>query len=125
LGPNLLLLFLQVWGSGLQGELVSEAKAASPHFPLYLFLVGTGVRIGEVLGVTWHDLSPREGTVTIAQALQRPRDGGYTLLGPITSCSRVPADWRAAQEEKAPPGPFAHPECDTWHRVVAAAPEEP
>lgn len=75
---------LNVWTESQTLLFLSEAKAASHYYPLYLFLVGTGVRIGEALGVTWHDLSTREGTVTIAQALQRPRGGGYTLKNPKT-----------------------------------------
>ena len=75
---------LDVWTESQTLLFLSEAKAASLYYPLYLFLIGTGVRIGEALGVTWHDLSTREGTVTIAQALQRPLGGGYTLKNPKT-----------------------------------------
>src|SRR5579871_1698332 len=66
-------------GSGCSG---SEAKVSSPHYPLYLFVVSTGVRIGEALGLTWRDLSLRGCTVTISQALQRPKGGGFTLKEP-------------------------------------------
>lgn len=79
---------LEVWTEAQTLLFLSEAKVRSPYYPLYLFLVGTGVRIGEALGLCWQDLALGDGTAYIAQALQRPPGGGYTLREPKTANSR-------------------------------------
>ncbi len=79
---------LDVWTEAQTLLFLSEAKAHSPYYPLYLFLVGTGVRVGEALGLTWRDVAIGNGVVYVAQALQRPSGGGYHLKDPKTAHSR-------------------------------------
>lgn len=81
----------EIWSETQTALFLSEAKASSPHYPLYLFLVATGVRIGEALGVRWCDLDLNEGMVYIVQALQRPREGGYIVKAPKTDSPQLHA----------------------------------
>lgn len=55
-----------------------EATAASWYGPLWAFLLATGVRIAEALGVIWDDLDLDAGTVTIDQQLAQD---GTDLVG--------------------------------------------
>lgn len=59
----------------LTPEQTSAIVAASDplYRPLLAFLVGTGCRIGEALGLTWADLDVADRTATIA--MQANRDG--------------------------------------------------
>ena len=52
------------------------------YYAVYLFIVGTGVRVGEALGLAWPHLDLREGIAFIEQGLQRLRGGGYVLKDP-------------------------------------------
>src|SRR5262249_1656866 len=66
---------------------VSEARqflaAASndPLYPAFLLLVLYGLRLGEVLGLSWDDIASDAGTIRIRQQLQRVRS--ELLLGPV------------------------------------------
>jgi integrase len=79
---------LEIWTEAQILLFLSEAKSRSPNYPLYLFLVGTGVRVGEAMGLTWRDVALGDGVVCITQALQRNGGGGYTLAEPKTANSR-------------------------------------
>ncbi len=46
-------------------------RMESPHYPLYLALVTTGCRVGELLGMRWKDVDLPLGTATIAQTFYR------------------------------------------------------
>jgi len=126
---------LDVWTEAQTLLFLSDAKASSPHYPLYLFLVGTGVRIGEALGVTWRDVDLQGGTVTIAQALQRPKGGGFVLRDPktrngartialseevLTSLREIRARQRQDQLRRAlcPAGADCRQQhCEAWHAL--------
>ncbi len=77
----------EVWTEAQTLLFLSEAKSSSQYYPVYLFAVGTGARIGEILGLRWKDLDPREGMAYITQTLQRLRGGGYVLKAPKTERS--------------------------------------
>jgi integrase len=126
---------LEVWTEAQTLLFLSEAKDTSPYYPVYLFLVGTGARIGEALGLTWRDLALGDGVAYIAQALQRTDGGGYALKEPKTAHSRraitLPPEGveclrsqRAQQEEEQKrPGPCeggaqcTRPRCKRWHAL--------
>ncbi len=133
--PKRARVHLDVWTEAQTLLFLSEAKAHSPYYPLYLFLIGTGVRVGEALGLTWRDVALGDGVVYISRALQRPNGGGYVLKDPKTSHGRraitLPPELaeelrnlRARQhEEKAKRGtcrdegqcPRQH--CPDWHNL--------
>ena len=77
---------LEVWSEAQTLLFLSEAKSSSVYYPLYLFLVGTGARIGEALALTWSNVSG-DG-VSIDQDLQWLRGGGFALKEPKTDRSR-------------------------------------
>jgi integrase len=86
--PRRARVALQVWTESETALFLSEARIRSPHYALYLFLIGTGCRLSEALGLVWRDVDLASGTVTVRQALQRPEEGGYVLREPKTSHSR-------------------------------------
>jgi integrase len=86
--PRRARVTLQVWSESETALFLSDARGRSPYFSVYLFLVGTGCRIGEALGIEWRDVDLAEGLITIRQALQRPEGGGYVLREPKTKHSR-------------------------------------
>src|SRR6266849_6522981 len=49
------------------------ATAGTRHHSLWVFLVTTGVRLGEALALTWADIDFVEGRATIRRSLQRQR----------------------------------------------------
>lgn len=69
---------------------------------LWTFLVTTGVREGEALGLCWSDIDLERGTATIRRALQR-LDGAATFVEPKTARSRrtvpLPSSTRAVLAE--------------------------
>jgi integrase len=62
------------------------ACESDPIGPLVTVAATTGLRQGELLGLTWSDVE--EGTLTVRRALARARDGGWELSPPKTSRSR-------------------------------------
>jgi integrase len=72
----------EVWTEAQTLLFLSEAKATSTYYPVYLFLVATGCRVGEALGLTWKALDLREGVAHVEQTLQRPSGGGYLCKDP-------------------------------------------
>lgn len=79
-----------------------DATAEHPHGPLFALLVGTGLRLGEALGLEWSDLGP--GSLTVHRSLARADAGGYALAEPKTKRSRrtvmLPAIATAALERQ-------------------------
>jgi len=55
---------------------------------LWAFLVTSGVRLGEALGLKWSDIDFERGTATIQRALQRQAGNGLVFVEPKTSRSR-------------------------------------
>lgn len=55
---------------------------------LWVFLVTTGVRLGEALALRWSDIDVKEGRATIRRAVQRQRGAGLVFVEPKSARSR-------------------------------------
>jgi integrase len=64
------------------------ATAGTRHHSLWIFLVTTGVRLGEALALKWADIDMVEGNATIRRALQRHRGVGMVFVEPKSSRGR-------------------------------------
>jgi integrase len=62
--------------------------AGTRHHSLWIFLVTTGVRLGEALALRWADIDLVEGHATIRRALQRQRGVGMVFVEPKSSRGR-------------------------------------
>ena len=73
-------------------DYIKNNKAYIMHYPIILFMLGTGCRIGEALGITWRDINTKEKIVKIDhQVIYDLKDGKnrfYATL-PKTKKSRV------------------------------------
>ncbi len=67
---------------------VLEATADDELGPLFAVAVGTGLRLGELLGLSWSDVDLEARSLTVRRALSRSYGGGYELAEPKTSRSR-------------------------------------
>lgn len=64
------------------GAVLRVAEADFPHFyPLVLFLVDTGARLGEALALRWIDVDLEAGTARIARSFSSGRTLGPTKTG--------------------------------------------
>lgn len=59
--------------------LLDEAKRSSPYASLYLAACTTGMRQGELLGLTWKDVDLIAGTIHVQRSLQRIN--GHVVTG--------------------------------------------
>jgi integrase len=57
-------------------------------YGLWVFLVTTGLRLGEALALRWSDLDLKEGRATIRRAVQRQRGAGLVFVEPKSARSR-------------------------------------
>src|SRR6266851_5016239 len=57
-------------------------------YGLWVFLVTTGLRLGEALALRWSDLDLKEGRATIRRAVQRQRGAGLGFVEPKSARSR-------------------------------------
>jgi len=57
-------------------------------YGLWVFLVTTGLRLGEALALRWSDLDMYEGKATISRAVQRQRGAGLVFVEPKSARSR-------------------------------------
>ena len=64
------------------------ATAGTRHHSLWIFLVTTGVRLGEALALKWADIDMVDGNATIRRALQRHRGVGMVFVEPKSSHGR-------------------------------------
>lgn len=62
--------------------------AGTRHHSLWVFLVTTGVRLGEALALRWADVDLLEGNANIRRALQRQRGAGMVFVEPKSSRGR-------------------------------------
>lgn len=59
-------------------DFVKNDSIYSVYYPMISFFLGTGCRIGEVLGLTWNDINFEEKTVSINhQAIYKKKDGRF------------------------------------------------
>jgi integrase len=63
-----------------------DATADAEQGPLYTLAVTTGLRLGELLGLTWTDVA--HGTLTVRRSLARAEGGGWELAQPKSARSR-------------------------------------
>jgi integrase len=64
-----------------------EAARGTPLENLLAVAVGTGMRLGELLGLRWRDVDLKAGAVSVVQNLQRV-GGGLAAVPPKTASSR-------------------------------------
>ncbi len=64
------------------------ATADDEYGPIFALAVSTGLRLGELLGLSWADLGPDGVTLTVRQSLALTHDGGYALAQPKSARSR-------------------------------------
>jgi integrase len=64
------------------------ATVGTRHQSLWIFLVTSGVRLGEALGLRWSDIDFVAGTATIQRALQRQRGVGLVFVEPKSARGR-------------------------------------
>lgn len=70
---------MHVLDESLIGEFLDQIQGESFEYLFYVTLF-TGMRKGEVLGLTWDCVDFRRGTILINKQLQRPRDGDGTCV---------------------------------------------
>jgi len=64
------------------------AAESDPLGPLVIVAATTGLRQGELLGLTWADVDMLGATVTVRHSMSRDWSGGYSLSEPKTTRSR-------------------------------------
>jgi integrase len=62
---------MRVWDEEQARLFLAEARRSSPHYPLYLTAVLTGMRQGELLGLRWQDVDLTLGVAHIRQTFCR------------------------------------------------------
>ena len=88
-------------------ELLSVQKLGSPYYIVILLLYNTGMRIGEVLGLTWDRVDLDSGVITVDRQFQRYAN---KLISPKTKSSirqvridedfcHILQDWKSLQNE--------------------------
>jgi len=101
-----------------------EAAAGDPMEALYSTAVGTGLRLGELLGLRWGDLDLEGGALQVRRALvEQSRTGKRTLAEPKTKQARRKVDLPAfvvdaLRVHRERLGAAPHPE-----RLVFTSPE--
>jgi len=65
-----------------------RAASDTRHYVIWVFLVTTGVRLGEALGLKWSDIDIAESRAHIRRSLQRQRGVGSVFVEPKTAKSR-------------------------------------
>jgi integrase len=70
--------------TGEQVRRLLDATAADANGPLYALLVGTGLRLGEALGLSWSDVDFDAGTLTVHHGMALRADGTFGLAEPKT-----------------------------------------
>ena len=69
--------------------LLIAANEVQPEFlPLYQLAITTGMRLGELQGISWDDLDWDKGTLTINRQLKRISGEGLVLTPPKTQAGR-------------------------------------
>jgi integrase len=77
-----------------------DRTADAEHGPLYALAASTGLRLGELLGLSWESVDLLAGTLTVRQSLARDGNGGWDLAIPKSRRSKrtipLPLTARAA-----------------------------
>ncbi len=77
--------------AGEVGRLI-DATADDPFGPLFAVATGTGLRLGELLGLRWTDVDLEGRSLTVRRSLSRAHGGGWELAEPKTARSRRTVD---------------------------------
>lgn len=105
-----------------QARRLLDALRGQDHEALYIFMLSTGVRPGEALGLPWRNVDLGRGTVSIHQALSRSRGGNIisdgkthkkgwrTIELPPTALAALQAQQRGQAEAKEKAG-------DVWRET--------
>lgn len=74
-----------------------DATSDDEYGPLYALAATTGLRLGELLGLSWADVA--DGRLTVRRSLARAAGGGWELAQPKSARSRrtIPLPLRARQ----------------------------
>ena len=65
-----------------------EACVGDDLGPLVTVAVLTGLRLGELLGLTWGEVNLERGELSVVRAVQRVRGQGLVVVPPTTASSR-------------------------------------
>ncbi|MEW5932381.1 MAG: tyrosine-type recombinase/integrase [Bacillota bacterium] len=105
---------MTVWNEGQVGTFLEAAKK-SRYFALFHTALATGMRLGELLGLTWDDVDLKEGTVHVRRSLTLHRVRTWQDPKTPRSQRKVPIDlmtvevlrqWRKRQlQERLRAGP--------------------
>ena len=66
-----------------QEKFFSEA-VNSWYYPLYVFMISSGIRLGEAAALKWSDLNPKKGIVEISKTYTKNEAGAYYIGNPKT-----------------------------------------
>jgi integrase len=87
-----------------QVRAMMEATAADELGAAWTIAVTTGLRLGELLGLSWADINPVAGTLSVRRSLARDAAGGWSLGETKTARSRrtipLPTAAKAALEDQ-------------------------
>ena len=85
--PRLARLEMRSLSPADVGRLVN-LTADADHGPLFAVAVGSGLRLGELLGLRWADVDLKGRSLVVRRSLARAHGGGYELAEPKTRRSR-------------------------------------
>ena len=71
-----------------QDEVVALLSIESEWKPLWALLIGTGLRIGEALGLQWKDIDESSQTLRIVRTIKKVTGFGLIYQNPKTDKSR-------------------------------------
>ena len=74
--------------NGAEARALIEATQADPLSALYVTALHTGMRLGELLGLTWEAIDWSRGAIEVRGTLQRKGPGEYAIEQPKTPGSR-------------------------------------
>jgi integrase len=79
-----------VWTANEAATLLADAdRDGSRHAPVWRLGLDSGMRLGEMLALSWQDVAFERGTVSVHRTLTRTGDGGWHIGDhPKTSTSR-------------------------------------
>ncbi len=78
---------MRVW-TAEQVAAFFDATLEQPAHAVYVLAFTTGMRVGELLGLTWADVDLDAGRLTVQRALQRQNEAGLVFVTPKSARSR-------------------------------------
>lgn len=74
--------------TGPQCKALLLASRGRPCYPIIALALGSGLRQGELLALSWEDIDLDKGTLTVRRSLCKTKAGGFELRVPKTQSSR-------------------------------------